>query len=152
MKKYKCSVCEWIYDPAIGDPDGGIAPGTAFEDIPEDSGASFAARRGHVDGHGILQGVDDHEARRAAAGLSPAALEHWRQGRRRRDADPGGRAPAHAVRRFLPRAARLRRPPVRGKIRKHPHTERPYRRISKNWQPQPGLPVLYYVERYFFRA
>ena len=30
------SVCEWIYDPAIGDPDGGIAPGTAFEDIPED--------------------------------------------------------------------------------------------------------------------
>ena len=27
MKKYKCSVCEWIYDPAIGDPDG---------DIPED--------------------------------------------------------------------------------------------------------------------
>ena len=36
MKKYKCSVCEWIYDPAIGDPDGGIAPGTAFEDIPED--------------------------------------------------------------------------------------------------------------------
>ena len=36
MKKYKCSVCEWIYDPAIGDPDGGIAPGIAFEDIPED--------------------------------------------------------------------------------------------------------------------
>ena len=36
MKKYKCSVCEWIYDPAIGDPDGGIAPGTAFEDIHED--------------------------------------------------------------------------------------------------------------------
>ena len=36
MKKYKCSVCEWIYDPAIGDPDGGIAPGTAFGDIPED--------------------------------------------------------------------------------------------------------------------
>ena len=36
MKKYKCSVCEWIYDPAIGDPDGGIAPGTAGEDIPEE--------------------------------------------------------------------------------------------------------------------
>ena len=35
-KKYICSACEWIYDPAVGDPDGGIAPGTAFEDIPDD--------------------------------------------------------------------------------------------------------------------
>ena len=31
-----CIVCEWIYDPAVGDPDGGIAPGTSFEDIPDD--------------------------------------------------------------------------------------------------------------------
>ena len=36
MKKYRCVVCNWIYDPEVGDPDGGIAPGTAFEDIPED--------------------------------------------------------------------------------------------------------------------
>lgn len=36
MKKYRCVVCDWIYDPAIGDPDSGIAAGTAFEDIPED--------------------------------------------------------------------------------------------------------------------
>ena len=36
MKKYVCIVCDWIYDPEIGDPDGGIAPGTSFEDIPED--------------------------------------------------------------------------------------------------------------------
>ena len=36
MKKYICTVCSYIYDPAVGDPDGGIAPGTAFEDIPED--------------------------------------------------------------------------------------------------------------------
>lgn len=35
-KKYYCIVCEWIYDPAVGDPDSGIAPGTRFEDIPED--------------------------------------------------------------------------------------------------------------------
>lgn len=35
-KKYKCSVCGYIYDPAKGDPDSGIAPGTAFEDIPDD--------------------------------------------------------------------------------------------------------------------
>lgn len=36
MKKYRCTVCEWIYDPQVGDPDGGIAPGTSFEEIPED--------------------------------------------------------------------------------------------------------------------
>ena len=35
MSKYKCSVCGWIYDPAAGDPDGGIAPGTPFEKIPD---------------------------------------------------------------------------------------------------------------------
>jgi len=35
-KKYYCTVCEWIYDPAVGDPDSGIAPGTRFEDITED--------------------------------------------------------------------------------------------------------------------
>ena len=34
MKKYICDVCGWIYDPEVGDPEGGIAPGTAFEDIP----------------------------------------------------------------------------------------------------------------------
>ena len=33
--KYECP-CGYVYDPAEGDPDGGIAPGTAFEDIPED--------------------------------------------------------------------------------------------------------------------
>ena len=36
MKKYVCDPCGWIYDPEVGDPDGGIAPGTAFEDIPDD--------------------------------------------------------------------------------------------------------------------
>ena len=35
MKKYRCTVCDWIYDPAVGDPEGGIAPGTPFEEIPE---------------------------------------------------------------------------------------------------------------------
>ncbi len=35
MKKYICTVCDWVYDPEIGDPDNGIAPGTAFEDIPD---------------------------------------------------------------------------------------------------------------------
>ncbi len=36
MKKYVCGVCGYEYDPAAGDPDSGIAPGTAFEDLPED--------------------------------------------------------------------------------------------------------------------
>jgi rubredoxin len=35
MKKYVCSVCGYVYDPAEGDPDGGIAPGTAFESLPD---------------------------------------------------------------------------------------------------------------------
>lgn len=36
MKKYYCTVCNWIYDPEAGDPESGITPGTAFEDIPDD--------------------------------------------------------------------------------------------------------------------
>lgn len=36
MRKWICEPCGWIYDPEVGDEDGGIAPGTAFEDIPED--------------------------------------------------------------------------------------------------------------------
>ena len=38
MEKYRCTVCDWVYDPAAGDTESGIAPGTAFEDIPEDWG------------------------------------------------------------------------------------------------------------------
>ncbi len=36
MEKWRCTVCGYIYDPAEGDADGGVEPGTAFEDIPED--------------------------------------------------------------------------------------------------------------------
>ena len=36
MDKYKCSVCGWIYDPELGDQDGGIPPGTPFEKVPDD--------------------------------------------------------------------------------------------------------------------
>ncbi len=35
MKKYVCDVCGYVYDPAVGDPDNGIAPGTAFEALPD---------------------------------------------------------------------------------------------------------------------
>jgi rubredoxin len=36
MKRYRCTVCEHVYDPALGDPDSGVAPGTPFEALPED--------------------------------------------------------------------------------------------------------------------
>ena len=36
MAKYECTVCGYIYDPEQGDPDGNIAPGTPFEDLPND--------------------------------------------------------------------------------------------------------------------
>ena len=36
MTKYRCTVCGWVYDPELGDPDGGIKPGTPFEEIPDD--------------------------------------------------------------------------------------------------------------------
>ena len=35
-QKYICTVCDWVYNPKVGDPEGGIAPGTAFDDTPED--------------------------------------------------------------------------------------------------------------------
>jgi len=36
MPKYVCQVCGYVYDPALGDPDSGVAPGTAFSDVPDD--------------------------------------------------------------------------------------------------------------------
>jgi rubredoxin len=36
MEKWQCIICGYIYDPAIGDPDNGISPGTPFEELPDD--------------------------------------------------------------------------------------------------------------------
>ena len=36
MAKWKCIVCGYIYDEEEGDPNNGIAPGTKFEDLPDD--------------------------------------------------------------------------------------------------------------------
>ena len=36
MEKWVCDPCDYIYDPAEGDPDNGVAPGTAWADVPED--------------------------------------------------------------------------------------------------------------------
>lgn len=35
MTKYECP-CGYVYDPELGDPDKGVAPGTPWEDVPED--------------------------------------------------------------------------------------------------------------------
>ncbi len=35
MKKYSCDVCGYIYDPEQGDEEGGIAPNTSFESLPD---------------------------------------------------------------------------------------------------------------------
>ncbi len=36
MDTYVCGICDYVYDPAEGDPDNGISPGTAFDDLPDD--------------------------------------------------------------------------------------------------------------------
>jgi rubredoxin len=36
MEKWICEVCGFVYDPAEGDPDNNVAPGTKFEDLPDD--------------------------------------------------------------------------------------------------------------------
>jgi rubredoxin len=36
MSKYECGVCGYIYNPALGDPDNGVAPGTPFEKLPDE--------------------------------------------------------------------------------------------------------------------
>ncbi len=36
MKRYVCKVCGWVYDPAEGDPNADVPPGTPFENLPDD--------------------------------------------------------------------------------------------------------------------
>ncbi len=36
MQKYRCLVCDWVYDPNVGDLEHNIPPGTLFEDLPDD--------------------------------------------------------------------------------------------------------------------
>ena len=35
MKSWQCTICQYVYDPVVGDIENGIAPGTAFEDLPD---------------------------------------------------------------------------------------------------------------------
>ena len=36
MKKYRCDLCGWEYEEELGDPNNNVAPGTKFEDLPDD--------------------------------------------------------------------------------------------------------------------
>jgi rubredoxin len=36
MGRYVCTICGYVYDPKNGDPDNGVAPGTKWEDVPDD--------------------------------------------------------------------------------------------------------------------
>jgi rubredoxin len=36
MKNWRCTICQYVYDPAKGDPENGVAPGTSFDDLPND--------------------------------------------------------------------------------------------------------------------
>lgn len=36
MQKYVCQICGYVYDPALGDEENGIAPGTPFDQVPDD--------------------------------------------------------------------------------------------------------------------
>jgi len=36
MQKWRCILCNYVYDPAVGDPENGVEPGTPFESIPDD--------------------------------------------------------------------------------------------------------------------
>ena len=36
MQRYRCIVCDWVYDPAQGDPEHGTPPETPFEELPDD--------------------------------------------------------------------------------------------------------------------
>jgi rubredoxin len=36
LDKYECTICGYVYDPEVGDPEHGIKPGTAFENLSED--------------------------------------------------------------------------------------------------------------------
>jgi rubredoxin len=36
MTRWRCTACDYVYDPELGDPDGGVPPGTRWEDVPDD--------------------------------------------------------------------------------------------------------------------
>ena len=68
MTRWKCSKCPYIYDPRLGDPDGGIPPGTPFDRIPDDWRCPVCGAGKH-DFHVI---APERSAAPAAASAAPA--------------------------------------------------------------------------------
>ena len=69
--KYVCTVCAYVYDPEVGDPDNGVEPGTAFDDLPDDWVCPECG----------VQGLGDGDAETSEPrGLSPSAnaISSWR--------------------------------------------------------------------------
>ena len=60
MKKYECTVCHWVYDPQVGDPDNGVEPGTSFEQIPDDWSCPLCGVSKEEFEKLIAQGVNIH--------------------------------------------------------------------------------------------
>ena len=58
MDKYVCNICGYVYDEAEGDPDSGIAPGTKWEDVPEDWVPDVRRRQGRL----FIAGLKLHKA------------------------------------------------------------------------------------------
>ena len=81
MKVYTCTVCGWVYDEAAGDPDNGIAPGTKWEDLPDDfvcplcgvgEGARMALAQMGVAIYAGVRGSADEAVRALLAGTLQA--------------------------------------------------------------------------------
>src|ERR687896_405277 len=101
-QKWMCESCGFIYDPAEGDPDGGIPPGTALDDIPSDwfcpvcgaRKADFSPYEEWVDGApGPGRGAEPRRAHRPPPGRDRDRPARWR------------RAPRGAAGQAQPRAA-----------------------------------------------
>ena len=71
-QQWICTSCGFIYDPEEGDPDGGIPPGTAFTDIPDDWFCPVCGARSDVELDGGLSSRNSGEP--ADRRRSPAAL------------------------------------------------------------------------------
>ena len=69
MDKYVCDVCGYVYDPAVGDPDNGIDPGTSFDQLPEDWVCPLCGVGGEASrGYGMRLVCMPHRFRRLHAG------------------------------------------------------------------------------------
>lgn len=74
MKKYVCDVCGYVYDPEVGDPDNGIEPGTAFEDLPDDWVCPVLRCRQRS----VQRGVTQHENIKGLPQYDKGCLLHYK--------------------------------------------------------------------------